>query len=184
MCAEIILSHFESIWWYFSYTFHYLTDEYLQNMRKPVKVEHGCWPPSFACVLRSHNVDYTHHVSYVCALRFFHRWCSWVCLSISHMWGNEVVITYMIRVSYVFERSTVSHDFWSFQQKGVRKRISPLAVPYICLWIKLMLCSFFALPNPILKLLLNINAKPSEAISYSVSFQIFVCERDTKHKYQ
>ena len=26
-CAEIILSHFESIWWYFSHTFHYLTDE-------------------------------------------------------------------------------------------------------------------------------------------------------------
>ena len=26
-CAEIILSHFESIWLYFSYTFHYFTDE-------------------------------------------------------------------------------------------------------------------------------------------------------------
>ena len=25
--AEIILSHFEGIWWYFSHTFHYLTDE-------------------------------------------------------------------------------------------------------------------------------------------------------------
>ena len=31
MCAEIILSHFESIWWYFSHTFHYFTDEISAN---------------------------------------------------------------------------------------------------------------------------------------------------------
>ena len=41
--------------------------KYLENMTKPVKVEHGCWPLSFARVLRSYHVDYVHHVSYVCA---------------------------------------------------------------------------------------------------------------------
>ena len=40
--------------------------KYLENMRKPVKVEHGCWPLPFARVLRSHHVDYAHHVSCVC----------------------------------------------------------------------------------------------------------------------
>ena len=40
--------------------------KYLEDMRQPVKVEHGCWPFSFASVLRSHQVDYAHHVSYVC----------------------------------------------------------------------------------------------------------------------
>ena len=38
----------------------------LENMRKLVKVEHGCWPLSLARVVRSHHVDYTHHVSSVC----------------------------------------------------------------------------------------------------------------------
>ena len=41
--------------------------KYLENMRKLVKVEHGCWPLSVARVLRSHHVDYVHHVSYVWA---------------------------------------------------------------------------------------------------------------------
>ena len=41
--------------------------KYLENMRKLVKVEHGCWPLSLARVVRSHHVDYVHHVSYVCA---------------------------------------------------------------------------------------------------------------------
>ena len=65
-CAEIILSHFESIWWYFSHTFHYLTDEISWKYEKTFKVEPGCWPLSFARVLRPHHVDYAHHVSYVC----------------------------------------------------------------------------------------------------------------------
>ena len=30
----------------------------LENMRKLVKVEHGCPPLSLACVVRSHHVDY------------------------------------------------------------------------------------------------------------------------------
>ena len=38
----------------------------LENMTKPVKVEHVCWPLSFARVLHSHHVDYAHYVSYVC----------------------------------------------------------------------------------------------------------------------
>ena len=32
-CAEIILSHFESIWLYFSHTFHYFTDEISESIR-------------------------------------------------------------------------------------------------------------------------------------------------------
>ena len=38
---------------------------YLENVRKPVKVEHGCQPLSFARVLPSQHVDYAHHVSYM-----------------------------------------------------------------------------------------------------------------------
>ena len=39
---------------------------YLENMRKNVKVKPGWWPLPFARVLRSHLVDYAHHVSYMC----------------------------------------------------------------------------------------------------------------------
>ena len=35
-------------------------------MRKNVKVKPGWWPLPFARVLRSHHVDYVHHVSYMC----------------------------------------------------------------------------------------------------------------------
>ena len=40
-CAEIILSHFESIWWYFSHTFHYLTDEISWKYEKTC--QSGTW---------------------------------------------------------------------------------------------------------------------------------------------
>ena len=46
--------------------FTILQMKYLENMTKPVKVEHGCRPLSFALLLRSHHVDYAHHVSYEC----------------------------------------------------------------------------------------------------------------------
>ena len=45
------------------------------------------------------------------ALRFQRRWRSWVRLSSSHMWGNEVVIIYMIRVRCVLRGPIVSHDY-------------------------------------------------------------------------
>ena len=38
-CAEIILSHFECIWWYFSHTFHYLTDEISWKYEKKCQSE-------------------------------------------------------------------------------------------------------------------------------------------------
>ena len=38
----------------------------LENMRKLVKVKPGWWPLPFARVIRSHHVDYAHHVSYMC----------------------------------------------------------------------------------------------------------------------
>ena len=40
-CAEIILSHFEGIWWYFSHTFHYLTDEISWKYEKTC--QSGTW---------------------------------------------------------------------------------------------------------------------------------------------
>ena len=92
-------------------------------MRKPVKVEHGSWSLPFACVLRSHHV-HLRASRYLCAraLRFQRRWRSWVRLSSSHMWGNEVVITYMIRVRCVL-RGPSYH--MTIQQKGVRIEIIP-----------------------------------------------------------
>ena len=118
-CAEIIFSYFESIWWHFSHTFHYFTDKISGKYdKKNVKVEHGCWSLSFACVLRSYHIGLLHHVSYVCEpYSFQHRWRSWVLLSFSHMWGNEVVITHMIRVRCVL-RGPLYH--MNFQSKSVR----------------------------------------------------------------
>ena len=125
--AEIILSHFEGIWWYFSHTFTILQMKYLENMRKPVKVEHGCRPLSFARVLRSHHVDYAHHVSYVHALRFhrigdvrsafiqFHireamRW-------LSHTWSGWDVFWEVYRITWLFsqkewEKYWKEHIIW------------------------------------------------------------------------
>ena len=101
-CAEIILSHFESIWWYFSHTFHYLTDEISWKYEKIC--QSGTWilvPP--ICVRLTFSPrTFTRITLAMCgALPFQRRWHSRVHLSSSHMWGNEVVITYMIRVRCV-----------------------------------------------------------------------------------
>ena len=40
-CAEIILSHFEGVWWYFSHTFHYFTDEISWKYEKTC--QSGTW---------------------------------------------------------------------------------------------------------------------------------------------
>ena len=104
-CAEIIMSHFESIWWsFFSHLSLFNWWNILKICRKPVKVEHGCWSLPLASVWRSHHVDYVHHVPYVCtpctsdvgdirsAFIQFHiceavRW-------LSHTWsGWDVVLT-------------------------------------------------------------------------------------------
>ena len=101
-CAEIILSHFESIWWYFSHTFHYVTDEISWKYEKAC--QSGTWimaPLICARLTFSPRRLRASGYSYVCALRFQCRWRSLVRLSISHMLGNEVVIIYMIWVKCV-----------------------------------------------------------------------------------
>ena len=107
--AEIILSHFESIWWYFSHTFHYFTDEISW---KSVKVEHGCWPFSFAHVLRSRHVDYAHCVSYVCT-----PYASNIGDVPEYVYPSRIYVRqwggYHIhhQGEMCFERSTVSHNY-------------------------------------------------------------------------
>ena len=70
--SEIILSHFESILWYFSHTFHYSTDEISGKYKKTCQSGKWMSHPSHLCVLRPYHVNYMHHVSYMCgcALRF------------------------------------------------------------------------------------------------------------------
>ena len=117
-CAEIILSHFECIWWYFSHTFHYLTDEISWKYEKTC--QSGTWMlvPLICVRLTFSPRRFTRITLAMCgALRFQRRWRSWVRLSISHMWGSEVVITYMIRVRCVL-RGPLYH--MTIQPKGVR----------------------------------------------------------------
>ena len=40
--------------------------KYLENMRKPVKVEHGWWPSHLRASYVLPTYIYAHHVSYVC----------------------------------------------------------------------------------------------------------------------
>ena len=120
-CAEILLSHFEVIWWYF---FSHLSLFYRWNIlkiwEKPVKVEHGCRPLSFASVLHSQHEDYAHHVSYMCtpsasdvgdvrsAFIQFHiceamRW-------LSHTWSEWDVFWEVHCITWLF-----SQKVWEFE---------------------------------------------------------------------
>ena len=112
-CAEIILSHFESIWWYFSHTFHYFTDEISWKYEKIC--QSGTWmlPLSFAHVLRSHHVDYVHHTLVTCVLPC----ASDVRLSLSHIYVRQWGCYHMIRVRCVL-RGPLYH--MTFLSKGVR----------------------------------------------------------------
>ena len=102
-CAEIILSHFEGIWWYFSHTFHYLTDEISWKYEKTWQC--GTWmlaPLTCARCTVLHTRSFTRITLVMCARPSFQgRWRSWVRLSISHMWGNRWLSHTLIRVSCV-----------------------------------------------------------------------------------
>ena len=112
-CAEIILSHFESIWWYFSHTFHYLTDEISWKYEKTC--QSGTWMLVHPiCVRLTFSPrTFTRITLAMCAhvLRFQRRWRSWVRLSsltYVRQWGGYHIHD---QGEMCFERSTVSHDF-------------------------------------------------------------------------
>ena len=114
-CAEIILSHFECIWRYFSHTFHYLTDEISWKYEKTC--QSGTWMlvPLICVRLTFSPRRFTRITLAMCgALRFQRRWRSWVRLSISHMWGSEVVITYISGWDVFWEVHCIT---WLFSQK-------------------------------------------------------------------
>ena len=118
-CAEIIMSHFESIWWYFSRTFHYLTDKISWKYEKTC--QSGTWmlvPPIGARLTFSPRRLRASRSLCVHTLRFRRGWHSQCVYPISHMWGSEVVITYMIRVRCVL---TGPLHHMTIQPKGVRK---------------------------------------------------------------
>ena len=112
--AEIILSHFEGIWWYFSHTFHYFMDEISWKYEKTC--QSGTWmsAPLICARLRSQHVDYAHHVSYMCtpcawdvgdvrsAFIQFHicevmRW-------LSHTWSGWDVFWEVHRITWLFSQ--------------------------------------------------------------------------------
>ena len=85
--------------------------KYFENMRKNVKVEPGWWPLPFVRVLRSHHVDYAHHVSYMCT-----PYAS----NVGDVPEELIHFTYVRQPGayhihdpgeMCFERSTVSHEY-------------------------------------------------------------------------
>ena len=114
VCWDNLVSFWKHMMIFFSHLSLFYRWKYLENMRKPVKVEHGCWSLSFACDLRSHHVYYAHHVSYVCTPYASNVGDVPEYVYPSHIhayvrqWGLYHIHD---QGEMCFERSTVLHDF-------------------------------------------------------------------------
>ena len=104
--------------------------KYLENIRKPVKVKHGC-PTLLICtrVTPLPRRFYVHYVSYMCmpctsdlddvrvCIYPFHIYIYIYMCEVLAVYHMQMVIIYMIRVKYVL-RGPLDH--MTFQSNGVR----------------------------------------------------------------